>query len=519
MTPSVARVVWLMALTALGRVALAASLGLSVDESYTVAISRHFAASYFDHPPLHVWLVGLWARLTGSERPLVLRLPDIALFAASTWLVFRITARAYGERAGMWAAVAFNLAPLFTFNAAGGILPDGPLVLFSLLAVLCFMRALPGADASRADLRWMLAAGCASGLALLSKYTALFTVISLGLYVLSARPRLLATRAPWLAALVMVILLVPVLAWNSAHDWVSFAFQGGRARPVAFSITRALLDFAGQLCYVLPWVALALLAALWHALRSGPRDSAGWLFACLAVVPIGVFTLVGLLAPALPHWAALGWLFAFPLLGTRLARLEERRPRLPPRLAAISGACVVLLAVLWASQAEAGWIERLAPDFAPHDPTIDQIDWQALKPLVLQLRRRNPKLVVAAVSWIDAGKADYALGGAVPVLCLSADAREFGVQRPLRSYRGHDALIVAAAGRADWLKLAAPYFARLTPAADIGLMRAGRPALTLHTALGFDLRSGGERAADAAIEPEDHPQEGDRSEPLRRARE
>jgi 4-amino-4-deoxy-L-arabinose transferase-like glycosyltransferase len=483
------RVLWLIALTALARLALAAALGLSVDESYTVAISRHLSLSYFDHPPLHVWLVGLAARFSGSERPLLLRLPDICMFAASTWLMFRVTAHHYGERAGWWAALAFNLAPLFTLNAAGGILPDGPLVLFALCAVLCFMHALPEAEAPRAQLQWMLAAGFAAGLALLSKYSALFTVVSLALYLLSCRPRLLTTLAPWLAALVMVILLTPVLVWNAAHDWASFAFQAGRARPVAFSLGRGLLDFAGQLCYVLPWIACALLAALWRALRCGPRDAVAWLFACLALLPIGAFTLVGLWAQALPHWAAVGWLFAFPLLGERLARLEERRPRLPARLAALSGAFVLLVVALWASQANSGWIERLAPGFARHDPTLDQMDWEALKPVVMQLRSRDPELVVAAVSWIDAGKADYALGGAVPVLCLSPDAREFGVQRKLGSFSGRDALIVAVAGRADWLGLAAPHFRRVAPAADVVLTRGGRPALTLHTALGYGLRS------------------------------
>jgi 4-amino-4-deoxy-L-arabinose transferase-like glycosyltransferase len=490
-----ARVLWLIGLTALVRLALAAALGLSVDESYTVAISRHFALSYFDHPPLHVWLVGLAARLSGSERGLLLRLPDICLFAGSTWLMFRLTALPYGERAGFWAALAFNLAPLFTLNAAGGILPDGPLVLFALLAVLCFMRAVPEAAAQPPALRaappprlgWMLAAGCAAGLALLSKYTAIFTVASLALYLLSCRPRLLISLAPWLAALVVLILLTPVLKWNAAHDWASFAFQGGRARPVAFSVGRALLDFAGQLCYVLPWIALALLAALWRALRRGPADPVAWLFACLAGLPILAFALVGFWAEALPHWAAVGWLFAFPLLGERLARLEERRPRLPGRLAAASGAFVVLLAALWTSQADTGWVERLAPGFARHDPTLDQLDWTALRPLVRQLRRSDPELVVAAVSWIDAGKADYALGGAVPVLCLSGDAREFGVQRALGSFTGRDALIVAAAGRADWLQLAAPHFRRVAPAADVVLRRGGRPALTLHTALGYGL--------------------------------
>src|ERR1700721_4552421 len=38
------------------RLFFAVALGLGIDESYTVAISRHLCLSYFDHPPLHLWI-------------------------------------------------------------------------------------------------------------------------------------------------------------------------------------------------------------------------------------------------------------------------------------------------------------------------------------------------------------------------------------------------------------------------------------------------------------------------------
>ena len=56
MTLTTRAVLHLIAVTALVRLALAALLGLSVDESYSVAIARQFSLSYFDHPPLHLWL-------------------------------------------------------------------------------------------------------------------------------------------------------------------------------------------------------------------------------------------------------------------------------------------------------------------------------------------------------------------------------------------------------------------------------------------------------------------------------
>ena len=39
------------------RLVTAASIGLGVDESYTISIAREWSLSYFDHPPLHLWIV------------------------------------------------------------------------------------------------------------------------------------------------------------------------------------------------------------------------------------------------------------------------------------------------------------------------------------------------------------------------------------------------------------------------------------------------------------------------------
>jgi 4-amino-4-deoxy-L-arabinose transferase-like glycosyltransferase len=476
----------LIVLSALARVALAAGLGLSVDESYTVAISRQLAGSYFDHPPLHVWVVGIWARLIGSEQPLLLRLPDIAMFAASTWLLYRLTASAYGERAGLWAALALNLAPVFTLNTAAGIVPDGPLALFALLAARLFQRAL-----TQGTLRapWqLLGAGGAAGPALLSKYLALFPILGFAAYLATRRPRWLAQPAPWLAALIIVALFTPVLAWNEAHGWVSFAFQGGRALPAGFSITRALAAFAGQLLYLLPWTGVALLWELARAVRRGPVDERAWLFACLAAPAIVVFSIAALWTKVLPHWPAIGWLFAFPLLGARLAGLAAARPKLLRAIALASAALLLGVLALCAWQTATGGLARLVPALTRNDPTVDLLDWRELETRVAQEQQRHGGLVIATVSWIDAGKADYALHGALPVLCLTKDPRQFAFMRDPGSFAGADALIVADAARPDWLALAAPYFRAIVPQADVVIARAGQPALTLHTAYGYGLR-------------------------------
>src|ERR1700730_10872989 len=86
--------------TFLARMVFASALGLGVDESYMVAAGRKLELSYFDHPPIAWWMAWGAAHLTGSESPLVVRLPFIALFALTTLLMFRVTASLLGPRAG-----------------------------------------------------------------------------------------------------------------------------------------------------------------------------------------------------------------------------------------------------------------------------------------------------------------------------------------------------------------------------------------------------------------------------------
>jgi 4-amino-4-deoxy-L-arabinose transferase-like glycosyltransferase len=126
---------WLIAIGIVGRFVLAAVIGLGVDESYVVSVARFFSLSYFDHPPLYFWLVKLMALVTGSEYGLLLRGPFILLFAGSTWLMFRITSRCFGELAGFYAALLMNVSAVFSLSSGGWILPDGPLFFFMLAMV------------------------------------------------------------------------------------------------------------------------------------------------------------------------------------------------------------------------------------------------------------------------------------------------------------------------------------------------------------------------------------------------
>ncbi|HYA72988.1 MAG TPA: glycosyltransferase family 39 protein, partial [Roseiarcus sp.] len=96
---------------ALARLALAATLGLGVDEAYTIVVSRRLDLSYFDHPPLHQWIAHYAALAFGENA--AMRLPFVALFMATGWLTFALTRRLFGARAGVVALFALNVSAFF----------------------------------------------------------------------------------------------------------------------------------------------------------------------------------------------------------------------------------------------------------------------------------------------------------------------------------------------------------------------------------------------------------------------
>jgi hypothetical protein len=497
LSPSVRAVLALIVATMVVRVLFATSLGLGIDESYTVATGRHLQLSYFDHPPLTWWLEWAGGHLFGTEAALALRAPFIVLFALTTWLTFSLTRLLFGERAGLWAAVTLNFAPVLAWTSGTWILPDGPLNAALLAGAYCVSVALFAAGSTAPF--WWLAAGVCGGIAMLAKLHGIFLFAGLGLFLSTSRSHRhwLATPWPYLAVAVAAVIFLPVLIWNEQHQWVSFVFQAERARPREFEPWAPLIAIAGQALFLLPWIWLPLVLRLARAGLDGPAKDRQWLMACFAIGPIALFTAVAWTGTRThPHWAAPGYLMLFPVLGCQVATaLESGRRYTRIWLIASATSLAVLL----------GGIMTLAylpwPPFGLfegktlEDPILNALDWNNLE-VELQARHLlgRPNLFVAATRWDEAGKIDYALHGKMSVLCLARDPHGYGILTRPRDHIGEDALII---GR-DLLsprikKIYGGYFEGIEELPRITIRQAGRPAFELSVYLAHKLRDAPKR--------------------------
>jgi hypothetical protein len=484
----------LIAAFTLLRLLSAALVGLGVDEAYTLAIARQLQLSYFDHPPLHIWMVHMFSGILGYGR--LARLPFVALFAGSGWQTFTLTRRLFGPRAGVWAVLTLNVSAFFTVAAGSWVLPDGPLLFCLLAAASQLERLMFGGEPAAGAHPWRrwLTLGLWLGLAGLSKYQAVIFGLGLaGFMLTTVKGRAWLRRPqPYLAALVAAIVISPVLVWNAQHHWASFAFQGGRAAAAhGFRPGAAMTALAGQAALLLPWIFIPLAAASLRALRGGPSDERRWLCVMLGAPGVLLFVLVPLWGqPALPHWAMPSWLFLIPLLAAWLADAEAQR-----RWPRTWGACAVAgCLALWAvvtSDAATGWAGRAWPGvFKDGDPTLESVEWT---PLAHQLPQ--PELAglsrpfVVTLKWNEAGRLRPLFADRIPIRVFSEDPRGFGDARGVGALTGRDALIfLKPKNLGAGLQRISGCFARVTPLSIATVGRGAAPEIALHVYRGHDLR-------------------------------
>jgi len=460
------------------RLFLAADIPLGYGESYYLASVRRLDWSWFDQPPLTLWVIGLTQRLFGEGSWLLLRLPEILAFLVLGWRVYAFTAAAYGGRAGFLALLLLELAAVFGMTAGWLIQPDALFFLLWWLAVEALWRALRIGGWGR----WLLA-GLLLGLTLLAKYPGVLLGVGVFAYLLLGRDdrRWLLRPEPYAAAAVALLLQAPVLYWNWQHDWVSFAFQGGRAAESAgLNWGRFFGAIAGQAIWVMPWVWLVLLLALARSFRRPAAANDPGFFLALAALPtLVLFTLVALWSPIGRHfhWQAPGYLLLLPLAGRLLDRGLLSRPRLTRGW--LIGSVVLsatLLTLLW-GHATRGWVTpMLSEDLRREDDTRELIDWRPLAGAI----EGAPASFLVTNRWHQTGKADAAIEGALPVLCFCEDPRNLAFGRDPAAFLGQDALILQNAEfMPDPEKLYGTYFAAIEPWGEVTLGRGGRDEVTL----------------------------------------
>ena len=404
------------------------------------------------------------------------RLPFIALFAGTCWLLYRLTRQLFGAQAGVIAVLALNCSAVFSLADGGWVLPDGPLIFAMLAAALVLAHYFfPEGKVTPSPWTTWLLAGFWIGVAGLSKYHAFPFAVGLLFYLVSipSRRRMLLHPAPWLGALVVLVVVAPVIVWNAQHHWVSISFQAGRGvSSGGLHIGNLLANAGGQMLWMLPWIFVPIVIATWRALRGGRAAERSWFCFCLALPIVATFTIIPIWGDrGLPHWQMPGWLMLFPVLGDYMSHLVDakrvRRWSIISALLFFAGAGLLLV------QAATGYGRILFPIvFVKGDPTLASFEWSQLPP---ELRARGllPRqgAFIITNNWTFAAKIDLAFEDTIPVVIFGGEHKQYDFRYDPRNFLGHDAIVIgqfdSIAGIENGLR---PYFVSIEelPAVVLG---------------------------------------------------
>jgi hypothetical protein len=356
---------------------VAGLLELGNDEVYYWTYALQLDWNHFDHPPL----IGLMIRLTTLNlhwiSEISMRLGSIIAAGVSTWFIFETAKIMASEKAGWYAAIIYQ-SSIYTGIIAGlFILPDSPQMPFWTTALYCMAVLLYKPSAEKKTSIWILL-GLLIGLAALCKVHGLYLWVGFGLSILFLRIKWLLNWRLYLAVLITVLCLLPIVYWNIQYDFINYKFHSERVKHTHLQWDMLLREIAGEFAYQNPIVFVLIIIVLIAVARKSfviaNKNTTTWIF-CMSIPMIILFWVIALFNPTLPHWTGPAYIPLYILVAIYLEKKSFERT---PGILTIAGLFVAILLIL------ATAIVRLAPvNFGSHEkenfgeycPTLDLSGW------------------------------------------------------------------------------------------------------------------------------------------------
>lgn len=197
---------------------LALALPIAPPEAYVWLCAHHLDWGFFDGPAGTAAIVHGTTGVFGDGAA-GLRIAFPLLAAVATVGVYLLGAGLFGRAVGLWAAVALNVLPAFNLASveAGPLLPA---LTFSMLAAVAFFHAL-----DRGGLVWWLAGGLATAVAGQFQVTTICLIAGPLIACACLRRHRVEWARPglYLALILSLGGLVPILMWNQTHGWPALA--------------------------------------------------------------------------------------------------------------------------------------------------------------------------------------------------------------------------------------------------------------------------------------------------------
>lgn len=191
----------------------------TITSFYYYAWGKHLAWSYFDGPPMIAYFFHISQAIFGNTYFSINSVGFLCLIVGA-YYIYKIGCLLGDQRTGLISALIWVALPTTTESIFVRVLYDAPLNLFTILSFYYFACYI----SSKRILNLYLCA-LFIGAMILSKYTAVVSVLGLLLYVLFSKQRQLFKSVHfYLASFIIILMVSPVIYWNINHNWISITY-------------------------------------------------------------------------------------------------------------------------------------------------------------------------------------------------------------------------------------------------------------------------------------------------------
>jgi 4-amino-4-deoxy-L-arabinose transferase-like glycosyltransferase len=490
------------------RVAIATWLYPGYDEAYYYLYTLHPDWSYFDHPPIVALTTGLGVWLTGQVNQFTIRLGSLLLYTGASLFIYLATLRLYNLNTAINVLAIVSVVPIFNLVFGTLNIPDTPLIFFWALTLWLAVEEFFVYRIYIPSERLIWICG-AIGLACISKYHGFILGLGLVIFCLLNRERrkVFISKYFWLGVLLFLLILSPAIAWNHAHEWISFRYQSQRAVPSAgYRIDNVFLTWLVHMLYLFPVFGLPLFwfvgKASWSQIRDfkwlrGDWESTKRLFIlCLSVPLIFGFTIISGYQQILPAWPMAGYWSASILLGERVNHVQRfMRSNLIYRWFFGAIVVILLLSSIAISHIHSGTFQT--PNKSAifgllnlkDDSSVELFDTSQLRRAFTEDPRWSKALKNSDFVFTNR----YYLGGQInlaldpiarkPFTCFDEDLRGFAFWSKPQDWVGKNALYISNQkndGDKEATSRYAPYFRKFIKLGDVAIVRGGEPSLVFN---------------------------------------
>ena len=306
--------IWCISLVWIIKIILSITLGLGDDEAYYWFWSQYPSLNYFEHPLMTPLSIRICVDLFGQNE-FAVRLPSLIFGLIACFFLYKTTKLLFSHTAALFAILLMTVTPFFGL-ASTMIVPDLPLMAFWSIGLYLAAR-ITKAPHSHSTSQTLLALGIVMGLGFLSKYSMALFGLSWFIFVLSEKNLrfLFKKQEFYFSFLIVLILSLPIFAWNIQNNFISFTFHlVERHSHYSFEIKRFIRFLGSQFGLLSPVIFAAIITIIIHLFKKTKEPISRFLL-WFAIPTLALFTVQTFFSDFKVNWVAPAYLSLFVGLG------------------------------------------------------------------------------------------------------------------------------------------------------------------------------------------------------------